>query len=183
MPKGIRRTEVKNEPEESIPTGLPLDDLKYLTTPLGETEEIEVKSVTRAEFDELVANVNFVRETLADLVARVDKSAVKQSDTSTPAQSTGVAIRERESLSDIEIVVKEILGDDFESSVTSVPGGASFTLTITPPEHLRETPSDVRAKVISTVEGITGVRDYAEKVKKHIIGWAHKTGHVYTKES
>lgn len=76
--------------------------------------------------------------------------------------------------------VKEICGKDFETQIEPVTS-VNFKLTIIPPTHLREMEGDRRVKVISNIEGLAGVRAYAERVKTFCVIWAQKNGVNYEK--
>lgn len=76
--------------------------------------------------------------------------------------------------------VHEICGKDFEVQINPI-SPANFQLIIIPPVHLRECPEDRRVKVISHIEGINGVNEYAKRVKIFCVNWAQKNGINYEK--
>lgn len=93
--------------------------------------------------------------------------------------------------------VHDICGKGFGVKTEPHQAGTSFRLTITPPPNLRELKdskmtnslgqeitvvNDRRVKIISLVEGVNGVKVYAEKVRDFCIKWAFKNGINYGKK-
>lgn len=78
-------------------------------------------------------------------------------------------------------IIHDTCGPDFTVRVETAQPGISFKLIITPPFSLQETPTDVRVKVIPNSDGLSGVQQYAEKVRDYCIGWAYKHGIPYAK--
>lgn len=76
-------------------------------------------------------------------------------------------------------VAQNVLGKSFLVETVVAEPGISFQLKITPPEHLREHKDDVRIRTITNIEGESGARLYAEKVKAFCIKWANDRGVTY----
>ena len=83
---------------------------------------------------------------------------------------------ERGDESEIIKAARNILGEQFEIFLKPHQPGMNFRLEIVPPEHLREDENDRRIKVISYVEGVSGAKVYAQKVKEHTVKFANARG-------
>lgn len=165
--------------EKKVSVNAPETTMVVSEMPGDENDVIDVQAVSREDLDNLKADVEFLSATVADLLARVDKPTNTVAAAAVSSDAEPQVIKAEEKLSDVSALVHEILGAEFSSTVEPSQVGVSFIVKIFPPAHLCEREGDMRAKVISNIDGLIGVRAYCEKVKAHIISWAHKNGKVY----
>ena len=149
--------------------------------PKAKDNDKEPSSDTMAEGGD--SELTPLYEAVASLTERVD--ALEARPIATPpnldvnAVATTGFVPTHAAPDDIIEIVTRICGREFSVKVEEAEAGKSFRLQITPPPHLKESPDDVRAKVITYVEGSAGVERYATKVREFCRGWAFKNGVNY----
>ena len=149
-------------------------------------EEVDVAASSVSEKAPLPPKAQKLRpvEQLNDAIARVIEleARVKALEEAPAVTTSSVSLftPNHAASEDVIAVVAKCCGPDFETRTDVIVEGQSFSLTIIPPARLRESPEDRRVKVITSVEGLVGVEEFARKVAENCRNFAFKNGVQYS---
>ena len=169
--------------EDSSPQPVTAETVNNLRKRLGRPRKSEVIPEQKEE-DGLEEELTELAKSLNDLAERVKRLETVPEPTELVTEKNLKPVSSEKG-SEIIIAVKKILGqgdtDKCQFSVTTEPGspGVSFRLTIIPPDHLKENPTDRRVKIVPYLEGIPGSMNYAELVRNYCIKYANNHGISY----
>jgi hypothetical protein len=173
MPRGIKKVEnqyVQTVPADTIDGG-------PIPSPASEIKETNKDfAAFLSSLKEITKDLQVLKDDLKTLKNRVDEIQIAPSE---PPSNEPKIESTQVGESAILQVVKDILGDGFETKVAPNQDGVYFQLSIIPPAQLKEHKDDRRVRVIPYLEGVSGAKEYALRVKTYCVAWAAKNGRVY----
>lgn len=159
-------------------TDLPQEDVQLDTEPQEEITESAESSEELSQSDflkSILSAVEKMGDRISKLESRVDQ--VNPSPHSITSESRGPAFPLSGGENDVIInTVQNILGEDFEVSVSAKKDGIHYELKIVPPDYLKEHRDDTRISSVPYIEGVVGAESYARKVRDFCRKWADGNG-------
>jgi len=160
------------------------EEIKPVVTVTEEEEKPKVKRFTNAALQKQLTSLSGTVGMLTAKVNKLEKRVQEIQPAATEPPGSGQPHERAKTInedSDIIKAVHDILGEGFRVSTEPVGDAINYKLVIVPPEHLKESKEDTRIKIIPYMEGLGGAENYAGKVKKFCIAWAHREGVNYEK--
>lgn len=154
MPRGIPRIKELGEQQGEV----------KLQDPEVKKEEdlISVVSKMLAETEEKLLSV------ITSLNNRLEVLEKQPEQPEKKEQTMGVVKQDEKCPEDIRKLVSEKISPKCSVTVTDSKTTPTFTVHITLPVELQSQENDVRSKTVSYAEGINGISEWLDKVKKNI---------------
>lgn len=177
-------------PQKDIPPPPLENPVDVPETPTQPPEEVIIKK-SRAVGKRLITNladdIKSVKrsvEALANELKKVQlvvEELISKPEVSRETNEAGATSEQPKSENEVDTLVHQMLGDGWTHKSETATSGLSFKFILIPPDHLKTSPGDIRVKVISNAEGISGIKQYCEIVKAFSTRWAQQNGVNYQK--
>jgi len=179
--------EIPPPPDEN-PVENPVDGPTFTEPP---TEVVDVikksRNAGKRLFTDLTKEIKSVKkevENLSDELKKVQsvvEELISNPEVSRETNEAGATSGEPKNENEVDTLVRQMLGDGWTHKSEPATSGLSFKFVLIPPDHLKTSPGDIRVKVISNAEGLSGIRQYCEIVKAFSTRWAQQNGVNYQK--